>query len=43
MVIYPGEGHSPRRGSYNIDMFTRILAWYDRHLQPPPATTATPH
>jgi dipeptidyl aminopeptidase/acylaminoacyl peptidase len=33
MVLYPGEGHSPRRGSYNIDMFTRILDWYDRHLK----------
>ena len=32
MVLYPGEGHSPRRGSYNVDMFTRILDWYDRHL-----------
>jgi len=41
MVLYPGEGHSPRRGSYNIDMFTRILEWYDRHLQQPPATTAS--
>ena len=33
MVLYPGEGHSPRRGSYNVDMFERILAWYDRHLK----------
>jgi dipeptidyl aminopeptidase/acylaminoacyl peptidase len=32
MVLYPGEGHSPRRGSYNVDMFQRILDWYDRHL-----------
>jgi dipeptidyl aminopeptidase/acylaminoacyl peptidase len=38
MVLYPGEGHSPRRGSYNIDMFTRILDWYDRHLK----TTGSP-
>jgi dipeptidyl aminopeptidase/acylaminoacyl peptidase len=34
MVTYPGEGHSPRRGTYNIDMFERILEWYDRHLKP---------
>jgi dipeptidyl aminopeptidase/acylaminoacyl peptidase len=34
MVLYPGEGHSPKKGSYNIDMFTRILDWYDRHLKP---------
>jgi hypothetical protein len=24
--------HSPRKGAYNIDMFTRLLEWYDRHL-----------
>jgi dipeptidyl aminopeptidase/acylaminoacyl peptidase len=33
LVLYPAEGHSPRRGDYNIDMFQRILEWYDRHLQ----------
>jgi dipeptidyl aminopeptidase/acylaminoacyl peptidase len=33
MVLYPGEGHSPRKGSYNIDMFERILAWYDSHVK----------
>jgi len=32
MVLYPGEGHSPRRGAYNVDIFERILSWYDRHL-----------
>ncbi|HKD52837.1 MAG TPA: prolyl oligopeptidase family serine peptidase [Steroidobacteraceae bacterium] len=32
MVLYPGEGHSPRRGECNIDMLGRILSWYDRHL-----------
>jgi dipeptidyl aminopeptidase/acylaminoacyl peptidase len=35
MVLYPGEGHSPRKGSYNIDMFERILNWYDRFLKNP--------
>jgi dipeptidyl aminopeptidase/acylaminoacyl peptidase len=35
MVLYPGEGHSPRNGSYNIDMFERILNWYDRFLKTP--------
>jgi dipeptidyl aminopeptidase/acylaminoacyl peptidase len=35
LVLYPGEGHSPRKGSYNIDMFQRILDWYDRHLGKP--------
>ena len=32
MVLYPGEGHSPRKLSYNVDMFERILAWYDGHI-----------
>jgi dipeptidyl aminopeptidase/acylaminoacyl peptidase len=32
LVVYPGEGHSPRSWSSNLDMFTRILDWYDRHL-----------
>lgn len=32
MVLYPDEGHSPKKGSYNIDMFQRLLDWYDRHL-----------
>jgi dipeptidyl aminopeptidase/acylaminoacyl peptidase len=32
MVLYPGEGHSPKKGSYNIDMFQRQLDWIDRHL-----------
>jgi dipeptidyl aminopeptidase/acylaminoacyl peptidase len=35
LVLYPSEGHSPRRGSYNIDMFERILGWYDKRLKPP--------
>jgi dipeptidyl aminopeptidase/acylaminoacyl peptidase len=33
MVLYPGEGHSPNKWSYNVDMFTRFLDWYDRHLK----------
>lgn len=33
MVLYPHEGHSPRLESNNVDMFTRILEWYDRHLK----------
>ena len=33
LVTYPGEGHSPRLGSNNVDMFSRILGWYDRHLK----------
>jgi dipeptidyl aminopeptidase/acylaminoacyl peptidase len=33
LVLYPDEGHSPVRWSYNVDMFQRILDWYDRHLK----------
>lgn len=33
LVLYPNEGHSPRKGSYNIDMFERLLGWYDRFLK----------
>jgi dipeptidyl aminopeptidase/acylaminoacyl peptidase len=33
LVIYPGEGHSPRKDTNNIDMFDRILGWYDAHLR----------
>jgi dipeptidyl aminopeptidase/acylaminoacyl peptidase len=33
LVLYPGEGHSPRSGAYNLDMFERILDWYDRFLK----------
>ena len=33
LVLYPNEGHSPKKGSYNIDMFQRLLDWYDEHLK----------
>jgi len=33
MVLYPDEGHSPRKGSYNVDMFQRLLDWYDGYLR----------
>jgi dipeptidyl aminopeptidase/acylaminoacyl peptidase len=33
MVIYSGEGHSPKKGSNNVDMFQRILKWFDEHLR----------
>ena len=36
LVLYPGEGHSPRSWSSNLDMFTRILDWYDRYLSAAP-------
>lgn len=34
LVTYPGEGHSPRSGANNRDMFGRILDWYDPRLKP---------
>jgi dipeptidyl aminopeptidase/acylaminoacyl peptidase len=33
MVLYPGEDHSPKLLSNNLDMFQRILDWYDGHLK----------
>ena len=43
LVTYPDEGHSPRKLSNNIDMFDRILNWYDAHLKtgPAPVTSAS--
>jgi dipeptidyl aminopeptidase/acylaminoacyl peptidase len=35
LVVYPGEGHSPDRWSHNVDMFARILGWYEAHLKDP--------
>lgn len=32
MALYPNEGHSPKKGTYNVDMFQRLLDWYDKHL-----------
>jgi dipeptidyl aminopeptidase/acylaminoacyl peptidase len=32
LVLYPDEGHSPRRRDNNLDMFQRIVDWCDRHL-----------
>ena len=33
LVLYPREGHSPELDSNNIDRFSRMLDWYDRHLK----------
>ena len=32
LVIYPGQGHSIRRPSYQKDRYERYLAWYDKWL-----------
>jgi dipeptidyl aminopeptidase/acylaminoacyl peptidase len=42
MVLYPGEGHSPKKGAYNVDMFARILGWCDRHLKKANRSLSTP-
>ena len=41
LVIYPGQGHSILRPSYQKDRFERYIAWYDKYLKgaPPVATT----
>lgn len=33
MVLYPGEGHSPRKEANNMDIFQRTLDWFDAHLK----------
>ena len=33
LVLYPGEGHSPRKQTNNIDIFQRTLEWFDGHLK----------
>ncbi|MBC5828907.1 MAG: prolyl oligopeptidase family serine peptidase [Candidatus Eremiobacteraeota bacterium] len=33
LVVYAGEGHGPRRPANQIDIMTRMVAWFDRYLQ----------
>jgi dipeptidyl aminopeptidase/acylaminoacyl peptidase len=40
LVIYPGEHHTLKRPSFRKDRFERYLAWYDRYLKTPAASTA---
>jgi len=37
LVLYPREGHGLREEKHLLDRLTRILAWYDRFLKPPPS------
>ena len=39
LVIYPGEGHGNRKLENQIDLATRILAFFDKHTNPGKATT----
>jgi dipeptidyl aminopeptidase/acylaminoacyl peptidase len=34
LVVYPREPHGFREEKHILDVRTRILAWYDRHLKP---------
>jgi dipeptidyl aminopeptidase/acylaminoacyl peptidase len=33
-VIYPREGHGIREEKHMLDMYRRILAWYDQYVKP---------
>lgn len=33
LVVYAGEGHSPRKPADRIDTFTRTVEWFDRYLK----------
>jgi dipeptidyl aminopeptidase/acylaminoacyl peptidase len=34
MVVYPREGHSLQEYAHQLDMQRRLIAWFDKHLQP---------
>jgi dipeptidyl aminopeptidase/acylaminoacyl peptidase len=33
MVVYPREHHGFKERAHQIDLLTRVLAWYDKHLK----------
>jgi dipeptidyl aminopeptidase/acylaminoacyl peptidase len=33
LIVYPGQGHSIARPSFQKDRYERYLAWYDRYLR----------
>jgi dipeptidyl aminopeptidase/acylaminoacyl peptidase len=33
LVIYPGQTHAIRTPSYQVDRYSRYVAWYDRYLK----------
>ena len=39
LVIYPGQNHGIRKPTYVKDRYQRYVAWYDRYLKPPAATS----
>ena len=34
MVVYPREGHSLQEYAHQLDVQRRLIAWFDKHLQP---------
>jgi dipeptidyl aminopeptidase/acylaminoacyl peptidase len=34
-ILFPREGHGILERAHRVDMFRRILAWYDRYLKAP--------
>ena len=40
LVIYPGQFHGLTRPSFNVDRLKRWVGWYDKYVNPAPATAA---
>ena len=34
LVIYPREPHGPREEKHQLDIHTRMVGWFDKHLSP---------
>jgi dipeptidyl aminopeptidase/acylaminoacyl peptidase len=41
LVVYPREPHGPREEKHQLDILTRMVGWFDKHLSP--AETPTTH
>lgn len=37
LVVYPREPHGPREEKHQLDILTRMLGWFDKHLSAPTA------
>jgi dipeptidyl aminopeptidase/acylaminoacyl peptidase len=33
LVVYPREGHGPREEKHRIDLFNRLIAWFEKYLK----------
>jgi len=38
LVIYPREPHGPREEKHQLDLLTRMIAWFDKYLSAPTAS-----